>query len=155
MLVARVASVVIWIRGHRPRCARPPRIPIVCRRHPLRGGFLRNPNKLPLAPCSNLFRILLSQASLDEVGERDFSVIPIVCHGHPVQIFLFSTSLEQVQIRLFIKIFCGERGIRTPETLLEFTRFPGVPLQPLEHLSFWHTTPFDPQRYKKYLIYTQ
>ena len=31
---------------------------------------------------------------------------------------------------------CGERGIRTPETLLEFTRFPGVPLQPLEHLSF-------------------
>ena len=32
--------------------------------------------------------------------------------------------------------FCGETGIRTPETLLEFTRFPGVPLQPLEHLSF-------------------
>ncbi len=31
--------------------------------------------------------------------------------------------------------FCGERGIRTPETLLTFTRFPGVPLQPLEHLS--------------------
>ena len=30
---------------------------------------------------------------------------------------------------------CGERGIRTPETLLTFTRFPGVPLQPLEHLS--------------------
>ena len=29
----------------------------------------------------------------------------------------------------------GERGIRTPETLLTFTRFPGVPLQPLEHLS--------------------
>ena len=33
-------------------------------------------------------------------------------------------------------ILCGETGIRTPETLLEFTRFPGVPLQPLEHLSF-------------------
>ena len=30
---------------------------------------------------------------------------------------------------------CGETGIRTPETLLTFTRFPGVPLQPLEHLS--------------------
>ena len=30
----------------------------------------------------------------------------------------------------------GETGIRTPETLLAFTRFPGVPLQPLEHLSF-------------------
>ena len=30
----------------------------------------------------------------------------------------------------------GVRGIRTPETLLTFTRFPGVPLQPLEHHSF-------------------
>ena len=30
---------------------------------------------------------------------------------------------------------CGKTGIRTPETLLRFTRFPGVPLQPLEHLS--------------------
>ena len=31
--------------------------------------------------------------------------------------------------------FRGERGIRTPEPLLTVTRFPGVPLQPLEHLS--------------------
>ena len=31
---------------------------------------------------------------------------------------------------------CGESVIRTRETLLAFTRFPGVPLQPLEHLSF-------------------
>ena len=30
---------------------------------------------------------------------------------------------------------CGKRGIRTPETLWAFTRFPGVPLKPLEHLS--------------------
>ena len=30
----------------------------------------------------------------------------------------------------------GETGIRTPDTLLTYTRFPGVPLQPLEHLSF-------------------
>ena len=29
----------------------------------------------------------------------------------------------------------GETGIRTPDTLLTYTRFPGVPLQPLEHLS--------------------
>ena len=29
----------------------------------------------------------------------------------------------------------GVRGIRTPETLLTSTRFPGVPLQPLEHHS--------------------
>ena len=30
----------------------------------------------------------------------------------------------------------GVRGIRTPDTLLAYTRFPGVPLQPLEHHSF-------------------
>ena len=29
----------------------------------------------------------------------------------------------------------GESGIRTRDTLLAYTRFPGVPLQPLEHLS--------------------
>ena len=38
---------------------------------------------------------------------------------------------------LIIKLFaCGESGIRTRDTLLAYTRFPGVPLQPLEHLSF-------------------
>ena len=31
--------------------------------------------------------------------------------------------------------FSGGRGIRTPDTLLTYTRFPGVPLQPLEHHS--------------------
>ena len=31
--------------------------------------------------------------------------------------------------------FCGEGGIRTRDTLLEYTHFPGAPLQPLEHLS--------------------
>ena len=30
---------------------------------------------------------------------------------------------------------CGEIGIRTRDTLLAYTRFPGVPLKPLEHLS--------------------
>ena len=30
---------------------------------------------------------------------------------------------------------CGERGIRTLDTLLEYTHFPGVLLQPLGHLS--------------------
>ena len=32
---------------------------------------------------------------------------------------------------------CGESGIRTRDTLWGYTRFPGVPLQPLEHLSFF------------------
>ena len=69
-----------------------------------------------------------------------FYVIPTVCHGHPVQILLLTSSLKQAWTRPFVKVFCGERGIRTPETLLEFTRFPGVPLQPLEHLSFVSAT---------------
>ena len=41
--------------------------------------------------------------------------------------------------RLFRFIgFClgGVSEIRTRDTLLAYTRFPGVPLQPLEHLSF-------------------
>ena len=33
-------------------------------------------------------------------------------------------------------ILGGQRGIRTPDTLLTYTRFPGVRLQPLGHLSF-------------------
>ena len=33
-------------------------------------------------------------------------------------------------------IFCGESGIRTHDTLLEYTHFPGVLLRPLGHLSF-------------------
>ena len=32
-------------------------------------------------------------------------------------------------------ICCGENEIRTRDTLLAYTRFPGVPLQPHEHLS--------------------
>ena len=35
----------------------------------------------------------------------------------------------------FYVMLCGEKGIRTPGTLLEYTRFPSVPLKPLEHLS--------------------
>ena len=31
---------------------------------------------------------------------------------------------------------CGATEIRTRDTLLAYTRFPGVPLQPLEHRSF-------------------
>ena len=33
--------------------------------------------------------------------------------------------------------FCGESEIRTREPVLPVTRFPGVPLQPLEHLSLY------------------
>jgi hypothetical protein len=34
-----------------------------------------------------------------------------------------------------IKNYCGERGIRTLDTLLRYTHFPGVRLRPLGHFS--------------------
>ena len=39
------------------------------------------------------------------------------------------------QLRCGAILVCGESEIRTREPLLTTTRFPGVPLQPLEHLS--------------------
>ena len=47
---------------------------------------------------------------------------------------------ERKTVRIFSKALiinanCGEAGIRTRDTLLGYTRFPGVPLKPLEHLS--------------------
>ena len=51
--------------------------------------------------------------------------------------FLFTKNiaLEKAMFS-FAVVCCGEKGIRTPETLLTFTRFPGGPVQPLLHLSF-------------------
>ena len=49
------------------------------------------------------------------------------------------TSTKQnrrlIQVVCSASFLCGEKGIRTPETLLTFTRFPGGPVQPLLHLS--------------------
>ena len=41
----------------------------------------------------------------------------------------------QASLASLLFTFGGETEIRTPDTLLEYTRFPGVPLKPLEHLS--------------------
>ena len=38
-------------------------------------------------------------------------------------------------------LYCGESGIRTRGTLLEYTHFPGVLLKPLGHLSKALPTP--------------
>ena len=38
-------------------------------------------------------------------------------------------------------LYCGESGIRTRGTLLEYTHFPGVLLKPLGHLSNASQTP--------------
>ncbi len=54
---------------------------------------------------------------------------------------IFDFSILITFSNIFIRLYCststlsGESGIRTRDTLLAYTRFPGVPLQPLEHLS--------------------
>ena len=49
---------------------------------------------------------------------------------------------------------CGESEIRTRDTLLGYTRFPGVPLQPLEHLSNTYPGPFGQNRTAKVIIFS-
>ena len=57
-----------------------------------------------------------------------------------VQFFVFwdifwATIYEKPLTEHSARGFSGESEIRTRDTLLGYTRFPGVPLQPLEHLS--------------------
>jgi hypothetical protein len=61
-----------------------------------------------------------------------FYICPLSCkHG---------SSICKIKIPQFpagVIWICGERGIRTPGTLLRYTRFPGVPVKPLLHLSLF------------------
>jgi hypothetical protein len=47
---------------------------------------------------------------------------------------------------------CGERGIRTLDTLLAYTRFPGEPVQPLRHLSKARLVRYGVARWKARVI---
>ena len=47
---------------------------------------------------------------------------------------------------------CREEGIRTLDTLLEYTHFPGVLLQPLGHLSVWDLIRYANRSAKKKII---
>ena len=53
-----------------------------------------------------------------------------------------------------VPLSCGESEIRTRDTLLGYTRFPGVPLQPLEHLSNTYPGPFGQNRTAKVIIFS-
>ena len=170
---------------------------------------LREDSRAPTSlrsPTSNTHS--LPRASL---REGDCCVIPTVCRRHPVQIFLLSISLEQAQIRLFVKIFAERGGFEPPKPFWSLHAFQAClfnhssispssqlackkklacefGLPPLlllnrthevrfifysvhdrhkfsmnifgigaDAFSFAkrHNTPNDPQRYKKYLTYTQ
>ena len=51
--------------------------------------------------------------------------------------FLYQAGSTKKTLQRTLQRFSlsGKEGIRTPEALLTLTRFPGGPLQPLEHLS--------------------
>ncbi len=80
------------------------------------------------------------------LAEVDFSTRPIIFHGtntllnitiHKLQLIIWSMPLGMYNESLwFIHSNGGERGIRTLDTLLTYTRFPSVLLKPLGHLSF-------------------
>ena len=59
----------------------------------------------------------------------------IVVRPCPTTIYSCFEGFSDDHFAVTLKPLCGEGGIRTRETLLAFTHFPGVPLQPLEHLS--------------------
>ena len=59
----------------------------------------------------------------------------IVVRLCPTTIYSCFEGFSDDHFAVTLKPLCGEGGIRTRETLLAFTHFPGVPLQPLEHLS--------------------
>ena len=74
--------------------------------------------------------------------------------------FLFKNSAERARFELAIPFWgthafqAGESEIRTRDTLLGYTRFPGVPLQPLEHLSNTYPGPFGQNRTAKVIIFS-
>ena len=65
--------------------------------------------------------------------------------------------MSAVRERLTLKaaFLSGETGIRTREPVLPVTRFPGVPLQPLEHLSSCRLSEFCGCKSRAFLRYDQ
>ena len=85
--------------------------------------------------------------------------VPTCEHLFLVQIFDFwdifwDTFYEKPLTERSVRGFSGESEIRTRDTLLGYTRFPGVPLQPLEHLSNTYPGPFGQNRTAKVIIFS-
>ena len=85
--------------------------------------------------------------------------VPTCEHLFLVQIFDFwdifwDTFYEKPLTECSVRGFSGESEIRTRDTLLGYTRFPGVPLQPLEHLSNTYPGPFGQNRTAKVIIFS-
>ena len=72
-------------------------------------------------------------------GAASAPALFFVLAGQPESLLsMWPTGTKKAGLQTgFHHLVCGEKGIRTLDTLLEYTRFPGVPLKPLEHLSEW------------------
>ena len=62
--------------------------------------------------------------------------------GYQKSVLLYYEYMVLIYM-IFLKVTGGERGIRTLDTLLTYTRFPGVLFQPLRHLSVLRATQFE------------
>ena len=72
------------------------------------------------------------------VGELDsvyFSGVTEILASQALRDYELSSFSSRSSLKGLRLFFCGVTEIRTRDTLLGYTRFPGVPLQPLEHHS--------------------
>src|SRR3546814_1541959 len=77
-----------------------------------------------------------SDLGVDDTNKLiSFRRMPLDCSGNkkPRRRLILRGFLSFLDC--FGRILGGQRGIRTPDTLFTYTRFPGVRLQPLGHLS--------------------
>ena len=101
-----------------------------CRGGPVQGlASLREPFPSPLAAgalANNLKLLALRPLGFLRTSPYRSKLLTALHEKSPV-------------LRTELQIVCGKTGIRTLEPLWAVTRFPDVPLQPLEHLSKWTT----------------
>ena len=115
------------------------------------GARFRRPGAVAISVPS---RVVLARQGNGSCGQG-----PLVCFRfRPLTKASFRRARNQKQPVAFAtscrSLSCGESEIRTRDTLLGYTRFPGVPLQPLEHLSNTYPGPFGQNRTAKVIIFS-
>ena len=113
------------IRGHRPRCARPPRTPILCHGHPVQAVTSSNRLKAKREPARHLF--LYIPVSL---CKQAFNAIWYIQKKVEINLYSFLLFTQFPELSA-----CGERGIRTPGAS-QLNGFQDRRNRPLCHLSF-------------------
>ena len=92
-------------------------------------SFEKKPRSFP--QCFDLF-----PSSAERTGHKKNETFASLALNHPCFAERTAQKNEDFCLVCFESFStCGENRIRTCEPVLPVTRFPGVPLQPLEHLS--------------------